>query len=398
MSHLTFIIKSAFEDFRRNKIRTFLTSLGILIGVSSVVLLIALGLGLRKYISNQFESLGSNLLIVMPGNITNFSSRSSFVGGTKFDEKDVTTIKKIKGIKYIAPISIKSVKAQSGGNSESCSLYGTTEDVFAVINLQSDKGRNFTKSDVDKKAKIVVLGSKVAEKVFNNADNAIDKTIKIDSQSYKVVGVAKQKGGGLGGSDTDNVIYVPYKSALSFNPDKSFYSIYLKAEDGVSLTDIKLETRNSLLKRYKEDEFSVVEATEILSVVNSIFSVLNMILVSIAAISLIVGGIGIMNIMYVSVVERIREIGIRRAIGATARDILFQFLTEAVALSLLGGFLGLLLSFLVVLIIQNFFPAYISLESVLIAIGVSSIIGVVFGVFPAKKAADLSPIDAIRYE
>ena len=189
-----------------------------------------------------------------------------------------------------------------------------------------------------------------------------------------------------------------YKTGYVFIPDKKFLAIIVKGRDGENLESLRNEIKERLLRRYHEDDFSVIEQAELISAISSIFGIINTVLVAIAAISLVVGGIGIMNIMYVSVVERIREIGIRRAIGATKRDILYQFLAEAILLSLLGGLLGLLFSYLIVTIIQRVFPAYIDLASIGIAIGVSSLIGIVFGVFPAKRAADLSPIEAIRYE
>lgn len=402
MNYFLFILKSALEDFRRNKIRTFLTSLGILIGVSSVVLLMAFGLGLKKYIQQQFESLGTNLVIVVPGKILqggNFRGGSSGLGGIRFDERDVLSLKRVNGAEYVVPVFTKSAEISAEGNSEIGDLYATTNDMFAIRNMEAQAGRIFEKSDNDKSTKIAVIGPKIAEKLFGTSEDGVGKTIKIDNQGFKVVGVLTSKGGGgFGGPDFDSFVYIPYKSAFSFNPDKKFYAFYIKAENEEIIPELKAEISTALTKRYKDDDFSVIEQTEILNAVSSIFSILNLILVAIAAISLIVGGIGIMNIMYVSVIERIREIGIRRALGATKRDILSQFLAESVILSLLGGFLGLLLSFIVIFIVQRFFPAYIDLQSVLIAVGVSSAIGVIFGVFPAKKAADLSPIEAIRYE
>lgn len=403
MFYFLFILKFATEDFKRNKVRTFLTSLGILIGVASVVLLISFGLGLKLYIKNQFESLGTNLLIVMPGKLLqNGSFRGGgggLLGGIKFDEKDILALKRAKNALLVVPVYSKSVTVGGNGSTETGDLYATTSEVFEIRNLEPEIGMLWNRTDLDKRSKKAVMGPKIAEKVFGAKDKAIGKIIKIDTQSYTVVGVLASKGGGgFGGPDFDSFIYVPYKSALAFNPDKNFYAINIKADSEENIPTLKEEINNILLKTYKEDDFSVVEQTEILNAVSSIFSILNTVLIAIAAISLVVGGIGIMNIMYVSVIERIREIGIRRAIGATGRDILFQFIAEAVILSLIGGLLGLTLSFLVVLGIARFFPAYIDFYSVLLAIGVSSAIGIIFGVFPAKRAADLSPIEAIRYE
>lgn len=401
ITYLKFILKSAIEDFRRNKIRTILTSLGILIGVASVVLLIAFGLGLKKYIKNQFESLGTNLLIIFPGKVLqggNFRGGTG-LGGTKFDEKDWNDLKKLKEASYVVPIFTKTVTASAEGNSEIGDIYATTEDIFPIRNLEAEFGKLYERNDLTKRSKVAVIGPKIAEKLYGDKQNAINKIVKIENQGFKIIGILKSKGGGgFGGPDFDSFIYLPYKSALSFNPNKKFIAFYLKSETENEIPQLKENIKNTLLRTYDEDDFSIVEQTEILNAVSSIFSILNTILIAIAAISLLVGGIGIMNIMYVSVIERTREIGIRRALGAMSKDILFQFITEAVILSVLGGLLGLGISYLTVFAIQRFFPAYINLTSVIIALGVSSAIGIIFGVFPAKRASDLSPIEAIRYE
>lgn len=362
----------------------------------------AFGLGLKAYIKNQFESLGTNLVIAMPGKILTSGggfSRGGGLGGINFEEKDVMAIGKIKNIIYTVPAYMKMVTVQGNSNSEIGTLYATTSDIFPMRNFEIGKGILFDKTDVDKRSKKVVLGPKIAQKLFGSPEDAVGKIVKIANQGFTIVGVLKPKGGGgFGGPDFDSFIYMPYKSAFTFNPTKKFYAISVKANSEEVIPEVKEEMKRTLLINYKEDEFSVVEQTEILNAVSSIFAVLNSILVAIAAISLIVGGIGIMNIMYVSVIERIREIGIRRALGAKASDILIQFLSEAVLLSLLGGCLGLILSFIIVAVIANFFPAYIDHISVTIALGVSSSIGILFGVFPARRAANLSPIEAIRYE
>jgi putative ABC transport system permease protein len=398
VTYILFLIKSAIEDFTRNKGRTFLTSLGILIGVLSVVLLTAFGLGLKKYIEQQFNTLGKNLVMVLPGQGFSKNGGQGLIGGIQFDEKDVTKLKRLKGIDQIAPYFTKTLRIEYKHKSEIVTLLATTGDSFKVTNLEVGQGSFFTNTDNEKAAKVVVIGSEIATKLFGTVDNAVGKSVRIQTQNYVVKGVVKKTGGGALGSEVDSRAIVPYRSAITLNPTKKFFAIYIKAKNGDVVAQLKADIKKTLIKRYNEDDFSVSESAELLSTVNSIFSILNTVLVAIAAISLIVGGIGIMNIMYVTVTERIKEIGIRRALGARRNDILYHFLVESVALSLIGGLLGLGLAELIVVLIQSLFPAYIDVSSVILALGVSSFIGIVFGVFPAKKAADLSPIDAIRYE
>lgn len=402
MQYVTFIIKSALFNFTRNKGRTFLTSLGILIGVFSVVVLIAAGLGLRKYISDQFASIGTNTLRVVPGAVLQngqFRAGGGAIGSIRFDIKDANTVSRVTGVVNTAPVFPRSGTVIFGKQKEYADMYASTEDIFAGLNMKAQYGTLFTKAEVNRRAKVAVIGSKIAGKLFGRPENALGNSVKIDTQSYRVMGVLESKGGGgFGGPDLDSFILVPYTSALVFNPDKKFVTIVVKVAPNANIALVKEDIKRGLLKRYKADDFSIYEPTDILNAVNSIFSTLNVALVAIAAISLLVGGIGIMNIMYVTVTEKIKEIGIRRALGARKRDILIQFLVEAVILSLFGGLVGLILAFLVVEAIKPLFPAYIDLNSVIIALGVSTFIGVVFGVFPAKSAADLTPIEAIRYE
>jgi len=401
MNHFIFVLKSAFEDFSRNKGRTFLTSLGIVIGVLSVVILIAFGLGLKKYINDQFQSLGSNIIRVVPGQILKGGSFSASSGMStiRFDSRDVLKLQRVKSASYVIPIVTRAIAVSIGKGTEPATLYASTHDIFLALNLKTRFGNIFTKTDLEKRSKIAVIGPKIAAKLFGTEDAALGKIIKIDSQNFRVQGVLESKGGGgFGGPDLDSFIYMPHTTAQVFNPDKKFYAIIVKSSSDVSITTAKDEIKTALLKRYKEDDFSVIDQAELLGAIEGIFGMLNTVLVAIAAVSLVVGGIGIMNIMYVTVTERIKEIGIRRALGARKADILLQFLVESVALSILGGLLGLGLAYLIVFFLQAFFPAYIDVNSVILALGVSSVIGVVFGVFPAKKAADLSPIDAIRNE
>lgn len=399
MNYLVFIIKSAMSDFARNKGRTFLTSLGILIGVFSVVLLTAFGLGLKKYIQQQFESLGSNLLYVMPGDLKSGFAAASGIGGIKFTLKDTQNLSRLTGVETAMPMVVQMSKTQGDTDTKTYEIVGSSEDIFSGMNLAIDKGNVFTKIDVSKGNRVAVIGAKVATQIFADADSALGKNLRIESLTYRVIGVAVSKGGGgLGGPSIDEHLYIPYTAAASYVEDKKFYAVYVKAADNTDLPTLKDSIKTELVKKYKADQFSVADQAELLSIIGQIFNILNTVLTAIAAISLIVGGIGIMNIMYVAVTERTREVGIRRAIGAKANDILWQFLSEAVILSLFGGLAGLFLAYLVTVAIQSLFPAYISLDSVILALGVSSTIGIVFGVFPARKAANLSPIEAIRYE
>ncbi len=399
MKNILFIIKSALFDFSRNKGRTFLTSLGIMIGVLSVVLLLALGLGLRKYISDQFDSLGANLLYIMPGSKKAYMS-SGGIGGIQFDDKDVQKVKRVKGVWKVTPTYSKpGIEAKAGGKIETLELAGCNEEIDEIMNLKIKDGRLLARKDVEKRAKVAVISETTGKKLYGSSFESIGKKITFEGQSFKIIGTYQTKGGGgLGGGSMDAHIFVPNSALLMFNPDKKYYMIMVKAVSKEVIPQLKINLENALLKRYKKDQFSVMDQSEIMETVSSIFSIINTVLISIAAISLVVGGIGIMNIMYVTVSERIREIGIRRALGAQKNDILNQFLVESVFLSASGGIFGIILAYLIVFALQSIFPAYIDIYAVLLAFGVSSAIGIIFGVFPAKKAAELSPIDAIRYE
>ena len=401
MNYIFFIVKAAIEDFKRNKTQTFLTSLGILIGVFAVVMLTALGLGLKQYINDQFAALGKNTIFVVPGKILSGGSfnATSALASIKFDNRDLLRLKRLKEIKAISPIFSKQTTAKSGKKTEDSTILFASEAFFDIGGFKIQKGRFFDKTDIDKKAKVMVLGPKIAEKLFGSVEEAIDQKVAANSVNFIVIGVTESKGGGgFGGPDYDSYMFAPYTAGFIFNPAKNYSRFAIKFDENYSITQVKEAIKKELLKRYDEDSFSLIEPSDILSAVNSIFAVLNMVLVAIASISLLVGGIGIMNIMFVTVSDKTKEIGVRRAIGARKKDILVQFIIESTILSIFGGFLGLFLAFIGTLIVQKFFPAYIDTSSVILALGVSSAIGIIFGVFPAKKAADLEPVEAIRYE
>ncbi len=394
------LLKSAVADFRRDKVRTALTSLGIMIGVLSVVMLIALGLGLKNYIAGQFEGLGANLVMVLPGSGFTGEGGGGFggqglMGGAEFDEKDVRSLKKVDGLEYVVPVVFKSTTIQSENEEKVGYMMGVNEEMFSLMNSELLVGDVFDKADVENNAKVAVLGFTLADELFDLPADAMGKNVRIQGVRLKVIGVLDK----TGDREQDGAAMLPYSTTFgSMNPKKTFWSIYLGVPSEDKVESVAREAEKVLLKRYDEDEFAMTEQSEILSSVDQIFGMINLVLVAIGSISLLVGGIGIMNIMYATVTERTKEIGIRRSVGATKRDILLQFLTESLVLSLFGGMLGLLLATGIVLLVQIWFPVALNLTAVLVAFGVSSAIGIFFGVFPAKKAADLSPIDAIRYE
>jgi len=395
MNYYLFQVKTALKDFRRSKVRTALTSLGILIGVFSVVMLISLGLGLRNYITKQFEDLGTNLILVLPGSGFSQGFGAGLAGGASFDERDVASLEKIGDLEYVVPVFMKATEVVAGSEEEFAYVMGTSDDFFGLYNLDAEAGGFFGSGDMQGRSKKVVLGKSIAQKLFETPDNAVGREIRLQNQKYKVMGVSES----VGDEQLDNGVLMPFRTTFgNLNPDKTFFAIYVGVADEEKVVEAKEQVEKALLKRYDEDDFEVSEQEELLDTINQIIGVVNGVLIAIGSISLVVGGIGIMNIMYANVTERTKEIGIRRAIGATKRDILFQFLTESVLLSLSGGLVGLILAALVVVIVQPYFPLGLDAFAVIIAIGISSAIGIFFGVFPARRAANLTPIEAIRYE
>jgi putative ABC transport system permease protein len=400
------LLKSSIKSILKNKSRTILTSLGIIIGVTSVILLTSIGNGLQIYINQQFESMGSNMVFIMPGKL--FNDKGGFNGGasarfvtTTFTERDLKNLKRelknteIMQINIMASTEIKHNKVIK----KDMSVVGTTENYGKLLNSlpKGDNGSWFTKEDYDKSANVAVLGYKIAQDLFPDF-SPINKTININARNFKVIGVIDKKGSSFGGPDEDNYVYAPFKTVANMIGKNNIQEIVIKVNDKTQIENVKNQAKTIMLKKYKEDSFSVFDSSQLLSSINSIIGILTVALSGIAAISLVVGGIGIMNIMLVSVTERTKEIGLRKAIGAYPQAILIQFLIESVILSALGGGIGILLGALGTWAINTAFPARITLSSVLLAFGVSSLVGIIFGVVPARKASKLSPIEALRYE
>jgi putative ABC transport system permease protein len=288
-------------------------------------------------------------------------------------------------------------EAKYSKTTKNVTLYGVTSSYETVYNSAAAKGRWFTEVEGEKAERVILLGSAIAEELFGQVD-PVNKAILLNGQSYIVLGVLKEKGGGFGGPSFDNYVYLPIETGSKYFDSEVIDSFVFEVRNKEQITDAKAAIEKTMGKELDDDEFSVFDQTQLLSTINSILSVLTIGLGGIAAISLVVGGIGIMNIMLVAVTERTREIGLRKALGATSNLIMIQFLIEAALLSVIGGLIGLIIAYLGSLAIQPYFPAKVTLEAVILAFGVSTVVGLVFGVAPARRAAKLSPIEALRYE
>lgn len=390
----------ALRALRTNKVRSLLTMLGIIIGVASVILLVSIGTGLQEYITSTFSSLGSNMIFAMPGKVD-----LKRAGGrptttvSKFDVSDVSDLMRgSTAIKIATPVTVSNAIISYKGNSTSVETSGIWPEYLTMRNYTVALGETLTQSDVERTRKVIYLGSKPAVDLFGDAD-PVNSFVTINDIRYQVKGVMNAKGGGGGlGTDVDNQAFIPLTTAFRQFDQSRPYVILIEAVDQSAVTRATEDVKRILMKRLKEDDFTVLEQTELLNTINQFLGVITVALGGIAAISLLVGGIGIMNIMLVSVTERTREIGLRKAVGATPDAILIQFLIEAIILSLVGGFIGITLGFLGSLALRQFIQTSVSLWSIFLASGFSAMIGIIFGVAPAIRASRLDPIEALRYE
>jgi putative ABC transport system permease protein len=399
------LIKSSIRSVLKNKSRTILTSLGIIIGVTSVILLTSIGTGLKSYITGEFDALGANSVFVAPGKIFdnkggfNSSASNRFIT-TSFSLTDVNDLKRGLRSNIVIPVAMSQVDIKSNQVTKtSVTLAGTGYQFGDASNRtpEAGSGRWFSSEEEDKKSPVVILGYTLANDLFPNS-SALGKKVIIKGRNFKVIGIGKKQGSTFGGPDPDNMFYTPIGIAFGINGNQNIAEIFIKTPNKDAVTTTKATAQKILLKKYNQDAFTVFDSSQLLSSIDSIIGILTVALTGIAAISLIVGGIGIMNIMLVTVSERTREIGLRKAIGAYPRAILLQFLFEAMILSGIGGAIGILLGALGTIAINNFFPAQITIGSVSLAFGVSFLVGIIFGVTPARKASKLSPIEALRYE
>jgi len=403
MERLSETVKLASTALRANKLRSILTMLGVIIGVTSVILLTSIGSGLQNYLNEQFETLGANTLIVMPGNfggegggLEGMTGAPNFQG-SKLTLAHVRDLEKLGApIETAAPVFELSAKATYQKASSILTLIGTTDQYSKVRKFNIEQGRGLSRPDLDSARRVAVIGPSLAEKLFGTS-NPIGQQITISQRKFEVIGVAEKYGSMLG-IDVDKTAYIPITTAQKVIGFENLMQIMIKVDKKENIDQAKKITEDYFLRKMTKDDFSVLDQRQILNTINQILGVLTLALGGIAAISLIVGGIGIMNIMLVSVTERTREIGLRKAVGATPKAILTQFLVEAVILSCGGGLIGVILGGSLSLTLGKFIPTAITFWSVLLAFGVSVLVGIIFGVAPALRASRLNPIAALRYE
>jgi putative ABC transport system permease protein len=388
----------AYDALRANIMRAGLTMLGVIIGVAAVIILISMGQGVTSEITGQVSGLGSNLLFVMPGRFDlNDTSGTGGLPTYKLRPADVDLINRRVNLSSGALGVVEApLKIQYKNRTTRVVAVCTNETYPEVMSRPLKEGRFFTQSQLAAARRVTVLGTTTAKNLFGSV-SPIGKQVSLGGQKYVVIGVMSAKGMMMG-QDFDNGAWVPISVANSLVGHERLSEIIVKAKDAGRIEDAKKEIENILVKKYSRDDFTVFTQGETLTMMQSILGIMTAMLAGIASISLLVGGIGIMNIMLVSVTERTREIGIRKAVGARTNDIMVQFIIEAVMLSALGGLIGIAVGSGAALIINHWVPAQISAWSVGLAFFFSAGVGVFFGVYPAWKAARLDPIEALRYE
>lgn len=391
-----------------NKVRSGLTILGIVIGVGSVITMVAIGQGSQGSIESSIQSLGSNLILVQPGQSRGTGIQVSQGRGSaqslKLDDANAI-LEQIGNVRALAPELSGRYQVTARGTNTNTSIMGTSEAYLAVRNVEMDSGNFISAQNVKSLAKVAVLGPSTRDDLFGADVNPIGETIRIKQINFKIVGVTKAKGGS-GFNNQDDMIFVPVTTAQQFLSGTEYLStISVQAVNQESMTDLQQQITDLLLQRHNIADssladFNIMNQADIIASASSITDTLTLLLAAIAGISLIVGGIGIMNMMLTTVTERTREIGLRKAIGAKRQDINRQFLTEAIMLTLIGGILGVAIGFLTSLIVTKFggIATQISLPSIFLAFGVSAAIGIIFGYYPARRASKLNPIEALRYE
>lgn len=403
------LAEETFSAITANKVRSGLTMLGIIIGIASVIAMIAIGQGAQSSVQASIQSIGANLILVTPGSQRGFGTTAVSAGRgsaqtlTQADSDAIAT--GVIGVAAVAPELSRRYQVVAKGTNTNTQVIGTTPDYLQVRNVQVDEGSFFVQSQLQSLAKVAVLGPATRDDLFGQGADAVGQKITINNIEFTIIGITHPKGGS-GFNNPDDVIYIPLTSAQRYLAGSDYLTIInVEAENEQVMASVQQQITNLLLQRHNISDpsaadFNVINQADIVSAASSVTGVFTMLLASIAGISLLVGGIGIMNMMLTSVTERTREIGLRKAIGAQNHEITMQFLAESVLLTFLGGLVGLLLGWLISTIISRLasITTKISLTSVLLAFGVSAAIGIIFGYYPARRAAKLNPIEALRYE
>lgn len=409
MINIPSTVKISLRALRVNKMRSALTMLGIIIGVAAVITMLAVGRGASNKISEQIATVGSNLIIVLPGSTTQSGIRLGSGASQNLTRADAEAIKnECSAVATTAPILNGNSQIVYGNSNWATSVLGTDENMLEVREWKLSYGRNFYEQDIRSAAKVCLLGQTVVDSLFGN-DDPINKIVRIKKVPFTVIGVLESKGQSMMGQDQDDIIYVPISTAQRnlfgrFFPG-TVRSIMVKAKSTDDLDRAEAQIKELLRQRHRiargqEDDFTVRNLTQMMQMAEQASNVMALLLAAIAGVSLLVGGIGIMNIMLVSVTERTREIGIRMAVGAKSWDIRTQFIIEALILSLIGGLIGVLLGILAAECLSFFagWTILISTYSVFLSFGFSGLVGIFFGFYPAYKASLMNPIDALRHE